>query len=161
VPYPCNMIDAKVVGIALAIGLVLLYAFGSGFFMDNSGWYQGLKKPSWQPPGAIFGVIWPYNFIMLGVSGVAVVRNSSGLQSILFLVFLALSVTAAITWSYYFYQPHNFFAASLSLVLATLLTLPILIITFQINTLLGFLLIPYQIWLTIATVLSFSYGRLN
>ena len=155
------MIDMKVVGIAVAISLVLLYAVGSGFFMDNSGWYQELKKPSWQPPGAVFGFIWPYNFIMLGVSGVAVVRNASGAQSILFLLFLALSVTAAITWSYFFYQPHNFFAASLSLVLATLLTLPILIITFQTNTLLGFLLVPYQVWLAIATALSFSYGRLN
>ncbi len=155
------MIDAKTVGIAVAIGLVLLYAIGSGFFMDNSGWYQELKKPSWQPPDAVFGLIWPYNFIMLGVSGVSVVRNGSGLQSAIFLVFLALSVTAAITWSYFFYQPHNFTAASISLVLATVLTIPILIITFQTNTLLGILLFPYQIWLTIATVLSFSYGRMN
>lgn len=155
------MIEIRALGIALVIGLVLLYAVGSGFFMDNSGWYQELKKPSWQPPGAVFGLIWPYNFIMLGVSGVAVVRAGSGVQSVLFLLFLALSVTAAITWSYFFYQPHNFFAASLALVLATLLTLPILIITFQTNTLLGFLLIPYQIWLAIATMLSFSYGRLN
>ncbi len=143
------------------IGLVLLYAVGSGFFMDNSGWYQELKKPSWQPPGAVFGLIWPYNFIMLGISGVSVVRSGSGLQSVLFLLFLALSVTAAITWSYFFYQPHDFNAASISLVLATALTIPILIITLQTNTLLGILLIPYQIWLTIATVLSFSYGRLN
>jgi len=143
------------------IGLVLLYVVGSGFFMDNSGWYQELKKPSWQPPGAVFGLIWPYNFIMLGISGVSVVRSGSGLQSVLFLLFLALSVTAAITWSYFFYQPHDFNAASISLVLATALTIPILIITLQTNTLLGILLIPYQIWLTIATVLSFSYGRLN
>lgn len=143
------------------IGLVLLYVVGSGFFMDNSGWYQELKKPSWQPPGAVFGLIWPYNFIMLGISGVSVVRSGSGLQSVLFLLFLALSVTAAITWSYFFYQPHDFTAASISLVLATALTIPILIITLQTNTLLGILLIPYQIWLTIATVLSFSYGRLN
>lgn len=157
--------DLKVVGVAIAIGLVLLYAIGSGFFIDNSGpdggWYQNLEKPSWQPPDIVFGLIWPYNFIMLGVSGFVVVRDASATSSIIFLLFLALSVIAALSWAYLFYQPHDFMRASISLGVAAVLTLPILAITLQTNTLVGALLIPYQGWITIATFLSISYGKLN
>lgn len=155
------MVDMKVIGIGVAIGLVLLYAIGSGFFIDNSGWYQGLKKPTWQPPDIVFGLIWPYNFIMLGISGFIVVRDASNSRSILFLVFLALSVVAALAWSYFFYQPHDFTLASISLGLAALFTVPLLFLTLQTNALVGILLIPYQGWLMIATFLSVSYGRLN
>lgn len=151
----------KVIGIGVAIGLVLLYAIGSGFFIDNSGWYQSLKKPTWQPPDIVFGLIWPYNFIMLGISGFIVVRDASNSRSILFLVFLALSVVAALAWSYFFYQPHDFTLASISLGLTALFTVPLLFLTLQTNALVGILLIPYQGWLMIATFLSVSYGRLN
>jgi tryptophan-rich sensory protein len=155
------MVEMKVVGIAIAIGLVLLYAVGSGFFIDNSGWYQSLNKPTWQPPDIVFGLIWPYNFIMLGVSGFIVVRDASSSRSMIFLVFLALSVVAALAWSYFFYQPHDFTRASIALGLAALFTLPLLILTLQTNALVGILLIPYQGWLVIATLLSVSYGKLN
>lgn len=155
------MVEMKVVGIAIAIGLVLLYAVGSGFFIDNSGWYQSLHKPTWQPPDIVFGLIWPYNFIMLGISGFIVVRDASSSRSMIFLVFLALSVVAALAWSYFFYQPHDFTRASIALGLAALFTLPLLILTLQTNALVGILLIPYQGWLTIATLLSVSYGKLN
>ena len=155
------MVEMKVVGIAIAIGLVLLYAVGSGFFIDNSGLYQSLNKPTWQPPDIVFGLIWPYNFIMLGISGFIVVRDASSSRSMIFLVFLALSVVAALAWSYFFYQPHDFTRASIALGLAALFTLPLLILTLQTNALVGILLIPYQGWLTIATLLSVSYGKLN
>ena len=155
------MLDMKTVSIAIAIALVLLYAIGSGFFIDNSGWYQSLTKPSWQPPDIVFGLIWPYNFLLLGISGFVVIRESSTHRTLLFLIFLALSVIAALAWSYFFYQPHEFTYASISLGLATLFTVPLLIVTLQTNALVGILLIPYQGWLMIATLLSVAYGRLN
>jgi tryptophan-rich sensory protein len=55
-----------------AVGLVVLYAFGSGRWVaTGSSWYQSLEQPSWQPPGAVFGLAWTYNFLALGVVGVA------------------------------------------------------------------------------------------
>ena len=155
------MADVRIISIGIAIGLILLYAIGSGLFIDNSGWYQSLNKPSWQPPDLVFGLIWPYNFIMLGISSVVVLRDASTSRGIIFLVFLASSVVAALSWSYFFYQPHDFTLASISLGLATLFTLPLLVLTLQTNALVGILLIPYQGWLTIATLLSVSYGKLN
>lgn len=153
--------DMKTVLAVVAIGVVLLYAFGSGAFIDNSGWYQSLNRPSWQPPDLVFGLIWPYNFFVLGVSSFQVIRNGSERVSFIYFVFLVLSVLAALTWSYYFYRPHDLAMASLALALAAITTIPLLVLTLQSMTMLGILMIPYQGWLITATALSISYWRLN
>ena len=153
--------DAKTLLASLAIVMVLIYAFGSGAFIDNSGWYQSLNRPSWQPPDFVFGLIWPYNFVVLGISSFQVIRESSVRTSAIYFASLTLSVIAALTWSYFFYRPHDLGMASVSLALAALCTVPLLVLTLQSKTLLGLLMIPYQGWLVTATALSISYSRLN
>lgn len=155
------MPDFKIIAGVIGIALVLLYAIGSGYWVDNSGWYRSLNRPSWQPPDFVFGLIWPYNFIMLGIASVTVTNNLSRLRVITFLAIFSLSVIAALAWSYFFYVPHDFTRASLALASTAVLTLPLLILTFQASRIVGLLLIPYQIWVTLASFLSASYGRLN
>lgn len=144
-----------------AVAIVLLYAIGSGLFVDNSGWYQSLNRPSWQPPDIVFGLIWPYNFLMLGIASVSVIQRSSSRTSVIFLIFLTASVFAALAWAYFFYKPHDLVLASISLTLTAVFTLPLLFMTLQKNTLVGLLLLPYQGWLITATLLSVGYSRLN
>jgi benzodiazapine receptor len=153
--------DLKTVLASLSIVMVLIYAFGSGAFMDNSGWYQSLNRPRWQPPSFIFGLIWPYNFVVLGISSFQVIRDGTVRTSATYFTFLTLSVIAALTWAYFFYRPHDLAMASISLSFAALFTLPLLVLTLQSKTLLGFLMIPYQGWLITAAALSISYWRLN
>lgn len=155
------MPDYRVIAAGLGILLVLIYAIGSGYWVDNSGWYRSLNRPSWQPPDVVFGLIWPYNFVVLGFASVAVANNLSRVKSLSFLLIFALSVISALLWSYYFYQPHDFAKASAALATTAILTMPLLVLTFQASRTLGALLIPYQIWVTLASFLSASYGKLN
>ena len=155
------MLDFKVFAAGLGILIVLIYAIGSGYWVDNSGWYRSLNRPSWQPPDFVFGLIWPYNFVMLGIASVSVANNLSKLKSLSFLIIFAISVISALLWSYFFYQPHDFTKASAALATTAILTLPLLALTFQASKTVGILLIPYQVWVTLASFLSASYGRLN
>ena len=152
--------EARLMIIAAVI-LVFLYALGSGLFVDNSGWYQSLNRPHWQPPDIVFGLIWPYNFLILGTSAVTVIRGGDFRTSLVFLFFLTTSIIAALSWAYFFYKPHDLTLASIALGLAATLTIPLVVLTFQKNTLVGLLLMPYQGWLITATLLSVSYSRLN
>ena len=154
--------DFKIVAAALGIILVLIYAFGSGVWVSSSpGWYASLNRPPWQPPNFVFGLIWPYNFIMLGIAAFNVAQSLNRIQTISWLVLFALSITAALMWAYQFYVPHNLTFAAIALGVAALLTIPVLYLTFKASLLVGILLIPYQLWVVIATTLAWGYSTRN
>ena len=58
-------------------------------------------------------------------------------------------------------MPHNLVIASIAIGLAALLTLPVLYLTFKASLLIGVLLIPYQVWVAIATTLAWGYSTRN
>jgi len=123
---------------ATGIGLVFVYVIGSGLWVNTGdNWYRNLNQPPWQPPDFIFGIIWPYNFI------------------------IPLSVIFALTWAFQFYRPHNLQAASIALALTALLTIPMVAIAFRTSIPMGFALLPYQAWVAIAANLSYTYSKLN
>ena len=154
--------EFKFVATVIGIGLVLIYAFGSGIWVSSSpGWYASLNRPPWQPPSFVFGIIWPYNFIMLGVAAFNIAQSLTRTQTITWLLFFAASVTSALVWAYQFYVPHNLSVAAIALGIAALLTLPVLYLTFKASLLIGFLLVPYQVWVAIAATLAWGYSTRN
>ena len=154
--------EFKFAAAAIGIGLVLIYAFGSGIWVSSSpGWYSSLVQPPWQPPDFIFGIIWPYNFIMLGIAAFNVAQSLTKIQTVTWLISFAASVAAALVWAYQFYVPHNLSIAATALGVAALLTIPVLYLTFKASLTIGLLLIPYQIWVTIATTLAWGYATRN
>jgi tryptophan-rich sensory protein len=66
---------------ATGILLVLIYAFGSGIWVSSSPeWYSSLKRPPWQPPSSLFGIIWPYNFVVLGIASYQVSKSLTRIE---------------------------------------------------------------------------------
>jgi translocator protein len=56
--------------------VIIGYAVLSTIWVSaDPGWYARLQKPGFQPPDAVFGVIWPLNFLALGVVCVLVSLN--------------------------------------------------------------------------------------
>ena len=154
--------DFKLIAAVIGILFVFIYAFGSGIWVSSSpGWYSTLNRPSWQPPSAFIGLIWPYNFAVLGIASYQVSRTLTRFENVTWLVFFGLSIAAALTWAYQFYVPHNFLYASLALTSAALLTLPMLLLTFRASLAMGLLLVPYQIWVAIAASLAWGYLAKN
>lgn len=146
----------------IGIALVLTYAIGSGVWVSHApSWYASLNRPPWQPPDFIFGLIWPYNFIMLGVAVFTVAQKLGRTQTITWLFIFGASVVSALVWAYHFYVPHNLSVATIALGLAALLTIPVLYLTFKASLFVGTLLVPYQIWVIIATTLAWGYSTRN
>ena len=147
---------------ASGIAIVLAYAIGSGLWVNTGdNWYANLNKPSWQPPGFIFGIIWPYNFIVLGIAATIIGQRASKPAAFTYIAFFALSVIAALTWAYLFYRPHNLTGASIALTGTALLTIPMTYIFFTISIPMAIAVMPYQVWVAIAAALSWSIRGLN
>jgi tryptophan-rich sensory protein len=142
--------------------LVVVYAVGAGRWVStDAGWYRSLVRPPWQPPDVVFGLIWPYNFVMIGVAGWIVAGREQRTEQIVWLVSLVLSIAAALTWAYQFYVPHALTTAGVALAAATVLTLPLVVVAFRTATWVGVALVPYQLWLAVATSLAFGYASRN
>ena len=146
----------------IAVVILFVYVIGSGLWVNTGdNWYRSLNQPPWQPPDFIFGLIWPYNFVILGFASVAVANKLSTTNAIVYLSIFALSVAAALTWAYQFYRPHNLYAASIALAVVALLTLPMLYFIYQASVPLFFATTVYQVWVITATYLSYNYAKLN
>ena len=64
---------ARLWGGVASTALVIGYAIGSGLWVTTGdSWYRSLDRPPWQPPDAVVGIIWPYNFAALIAAGIAV-----------------------------------------------------------------------------------------
>jgi tryptophan-rich sensory protein len=152
----------KSLGSVAGIAIVAIYVIGSGLWVNTGdNWYRTLNQPSWQPPGYIFGIIWPYNFIVLGIAAVTITQRATTTTTLIYLTFFALSVACALTWAYQFYRPHNLEFAVIALFGTALLTLPMLVIAFRTSIPIGFALVPYQVWVATAATLSYQYSKLN
>ena len=144
------------------IAIVLIYVIGSGLWVNTGdSWYANINKPSWQPPGAVFGIIWPYNFIVLGIAATVIGQRASKPAAFTYIAFFALSVTAALTWAWLFYRPHNLTGAAIALTLTALLTIPMTYILFTISIPMAIAVMPYQVWVAIAATLNWSIRSLN
>jgi len=148
----------NVVGI-LGTAIVAIYIIGSGRLVTtDQQWYRSLSKPAWQPPSFLFGLIWPYNFALLIAATWIVASRLSNTHQLVWLISLALSVVAALSWALLFFKLHSLPASAIALVFASLFTIPLLVISFRASPALGIAFVPYQIWLAIATSLAFGYA---
>lgn len=142
--------------------LVAVYAVGSGFWVSTGdSWYRGLQRPAWQPPDVVFGIIWPYNFLMLAIVGTLIAVNASVGTASVWVGCFAASVVAALAWANLFYVQHQLNAASVSLGIAVLFTVPMVVAAFRYGLVPGLTTVPYLLWLATATSLSVGYTLLN
>jgi tryptophan-rich sensory protein len=152
----------KSLAAGIGIAIVAIYVIGSGLWVNTGdSWYRTLNQPSWQPPGYIFGIIWPYNFIVLGIAAVTIAQRATTRTTLIYLTFFALSVACALIWAYQFYRPHNLQFAVIALLGTAILTLPMVVIAFRTSIPVGFALLPYQAWVATAATLSYQYSKLN
>lgn len=144
----------------LAVVVVVAYAvLATRWVNADPGWYDALPKPSWQPPDVVFGIAWPYNFLALAVAGVAVTRTADRGRAGVWLAVLVLDVVFALLWAYLFYVPHALSSAAVALAAGAVLAWALVVLAWRVETWTGVVLLPYGVWLTVATSLAVGYAR--
>lgn len=152
----------RILAVVISVLLIGIYAFGSGRWVSTSSdWYLSLQQPAWQPPNAVFGLAWAYNFTMLIVVGILMSLRAPTPALVTFLVLLAVSIALAIGWSYLFYGPHALVGSAICLTLCAVVTVAIVVVAWSQAWWLGAVMLPYLLWLAIASSLSWGYVALN
>jgi len=152
--------------IRTTLGLIgwLIACFGvaslGAIFMPGD-WYATLQKPSWNPPGWIFGPVWSALYTMMAVAAWLVwKRGGFAAQRRPLTIFLAqLTLNAA--WTPLFFGLHWPGVASVEIVLLGLAIAATIAAFRPVSRFAAWLLAPYLAWVSFAAVLNFTLWRLN
>ena len=133
--------------------------------LSNSGfgnpWFDGLRKPSFMPPGIAFGLVWPVLYALLGVAVAMVLaeppsaRRRTGLT--LFFVQLALNFA----WSPLFFGAHAITLAKWVIFIMAALAAAAAGQFLRLNRTAGLLMAPYLAWLVFAATLNATIETMN
>lgn len=126
-----------------------------------AGWYAGLHKPSWTPPGWLFGPVWTLLYLMMAVAFWQVwqERSRPGALTALKLFGGQLAFNALWSWLFFGLRNPGLGLADILLLWASLmLTLRAF---WAVRPGAGGLLVPYAAWVSFAAALNFAIWRLN
>eukprot|EP00271_Cylindrocystis_brebissonii_P010267 TRINITY_DN26407_c0_g1_i1.p1 TRINITY_DN26407_c0_g1~~TRINITY_DN26407_c0_g1_i1.p1 ORF type:complete len:178 (-),score=31.30 TRINITY_DN26407_c0_g1_i1:730-1263(-) len=140
-----------VIFIAVPLGGSFVIAFTTG---GPDAWYNDLEKPWWTPPGWVFPVIWTPLYILMGVAAWLVWRQGGFERQWLALLVFAIQLLLNFAWTPLFFSMHRPDVSLADIVLLWLAILGTIILFWPVNKWAALALVPYIIWVSIATSLN-------
>ncbi|TSJ42039.1 TspO/MBR family protein [Fluviicola chungangensis] len=136
--------------------VVNFVALGIGGIFTEKGvvseWYLSLNKAPWTPPGWVFGAAWTTIMICFAIYMAFALEKVKNRKALIAL--FSIQWVLNVAWNPVFFYFHHL---SGGLILIGALTLLIAVLLFRYGPVLGFksiLLVPYFLWLLIATSLN-------
>ncbi|MBL8980144.1 MAG: tryptophan-rich sensory protein [Gemmatimonadetes bacterium] len=141
--------------------LLSMLAGVSGGVARPDAWYDGIRKPRWNPPHWVFAPAWTVLYVTMGVAAWMVWsrREEAAVGLALGLFVVQLLFNSA--WSWIFFRFRRMDLAFSELVVMWLLVLATLLAFWSIRPAAGQLLVPYLLWVTFAGYLNLTLWRLN
>ena len=140
--------SSKIKRLSLVLAVILTAYIGSRASIDvsNDLWYTSLNKSDLNPPGYVFGIVWPILYILMMVSAFLSYEK-------IFIVFnIQLVLNAA--WSWLFFKFQMPLVSLLDIYLLIALNIFILTLMFKESKLAFLLFIPYVVWISFASYLN-------
>ena len=147
--------------LAFLFGGLSFVTLGLGGWLTSLGMgprYDELKTPPFQPPGWVFTPVWTTLFVLLAVATWQVARRGSARIALtLYAVQLAMNVA----WSLLFFALHNPPWALINIAVLDLVVVAMVFAYGRIHRASGWMIVPYAIWLGLATAINVSIVNHN
>ena len=126
-----------------------------------SEWYQMLNKPSFNPPGWIFGPVWTILYLIMGYSLYLIWnQNASKKRNIAIMVFLFQQILN-FAWSFLFFYYGLIGWALVEIIVLWISIVVMMALFYKIKPQAAYINIPYLLWVSFATILNASFFILN
>jgi len=149
------------------IAAILLCEFvgvlGSFFtFSEIPTWYASLAKPAFSPPGWVFAPVWTTLYALMGVSLYLIWKKGQEKAGIkLPLAIFGIQLSLNFLWSVFFFGLHSPFLGVICIILLWLSIAAMLFSFYKISRTAAYLLIPYLLWVSFASILNAMFWMLN
>ena len=150
----------------LVVSIIIVFvagAIGTVYTLPEiTGWYANLPKPSWTPPNWAFGPIWSTLYVLMGIALFLVWREGLERKEVkIAIIVFAFQLAINVIWSLVFFGGHNLFGGLVLVLILWIAILINIIVFYRISKAAGLILIPYLIWVSIASYLNYSVFILN
>tara|TARA_B110000444_G_scaffold238905_1_gene252876 strand:- start:146 stop:607 length:462 start_codon:yes stop_codon:yes gene_type:complete len=124
----------------------------------SSNWYKNLSKAPWTPMGWVFGFAWTFLMTCFAIylAKLSVLVNSSKLISIVLIQYFLNLI-----WNFIFFNKQEIILGLIDIILLTIVVVFIFIKNIPIMKKYSLLILPYILWLLIATSLNLYIAIYN
>jgi translocator protein len=134
-------------------------ALGAWASRDAGSFYAQLARPSWAPPGRVFGPVWTALYLLMGVAAWRVQQSARRGPGAIPLFVAQLAVNAL--WSWLFFAWHQGGAAFADILVLDALVVATILRFRDADGIAALLLLPYLAWIAFATLLNWAVWQAN
>jgi len=124
-------------------------------------WYGRLAKPSWTPPGWVFGPVWSALYLAMAVAAWLVWKQGGATAAKGPLALFAVQLLLNAAWSWLFFGLRSPALGLMDIVLLWLAIAATMVAFWRRSAAAGLLLVPYFTWVTFAGLLNLRIWQLN
>lgn len=128
---------------------------------EIGGWYLTLTKPSFNPPGWIFGPVWTALYLLMAIAAWQVFNAPASSGRTVGLSLFAVQLALNLAWSWIFFRKHAIGAAALEVALLWCSIGATTVLFSRVSATAAWLMAPYWGWVTFASILNATIWRLN
>ncbi|WP_443943920.1 TspO/MBR family protein [Pedobacter sp. AW1-32] len=151
---------AFIINIAITLSVGALGGWATAQSVKT--WYPTLAKPSFNPPNWLFAPVWTSLYILIGIAAYLVWMRRATIAHFprtVAIYFIQLILNLA--WSFLFFYLHEIGFALFEILLLWLFIIINGLRFYKINKWAGLIFIPYLIWVSFATLLTYNIFILN
>lgn len=130
-------------------------------FQNIAGWYLALNKPFFTPPNWVFGPVWITLYLLMGIAFFMVWNKGLNKKTKPALQIFGIQLGLNTLWSIVFFGFQSMLGGLVTIVLLWLAIAWTIAKFWKISRPAGWLLVPYIVWVTIATALNAAVWLLN
>jgi len=150
----------------LILSILVVFVAGSigtlSTISELTTWYAALTKPDWTPPNWAFGPIWSTLYVLMGIALFLVWRKGLERKDVKFaIIIFVVQLVLNVLWSVVFFGMHSIFSGFILILILWIAIFANIIAFYVISKPAGLILIPYLIWVSIASYLNYSVYLLN
>lgn len=124
-------------------------------------WFDGLVKPSWNPPAWVFGPVWTMLYILMAIAAVRLLQDAGWSRGRWAIILFALHLALNFLWPWIFFSRHAIGWAFVDILLLWAALGMTIVLCWRVSFGSALLLLPSFAWVSFASVLNGAFWWLN